>query len=74
MRSEERVDRVVDDEVARHPPARHQRVEDEVALEDADERRADFTLLLALQPPVLQPDRRFLDEFADVNDQELVIF
>ena len=40
----------------------------EAALEDADERRADFPLLLALQLSVLQPNRRLLDESAYVED------
>src|SRR6516225_11208029 len=70
MRGEERVDRVVDDEGARYPPAGHERVEEEAALEDADERHADFTFLLALQPSVLHPNRRLLDELAHIEDRE----
>src|SRR5262249_36245483 len=63
-------DRVVDDEGARHPPARVQRVADDPALEDLEERGAHLALMLPLQPPVLDPHRRLLDEVAHEEDGE----
>jgi hypothetical protein len=70
MGREQRVDGIVGDEAARHPPARGQRVAEHLPLEDRKQWSANLTLLHSLQPPVLDPHGRLLDEFSDVEHRE----
>jgi hypothetical protein len=62
VRWKQRLDRLVKDKAARHPPARSQGVAQHSPFEDAEERRAHLAVLFALQPAVFRPDRRLLDE------------
>jgi hypothetical protein len=47
-----------------------QRVTEQAPLEDLDERDANLAVLGALQPAVLDPDRRFFDKAADIDDRQ----
>ncbi len=67
---EQRPDRVVDAERCAHPQAAGQRVEEVLALEDGEQRRVDLGLPLGLQPLVLGPHFRLLDEEADPHDHQ----
>ena len=70
MRREQCPNRVVEDEIARHPPARQQGVAQHSPLENLDQRCANLALLFQLTASVLDPDRRLFDKVADVNDRE----
>ena len=68
VRGEHAVDCIVDDEAARHPQARHQRVAKKAWPEDVEQGSTKFFLLFALKPAVLHPHFRFLDVDADPDD------
>ena len=70
MRREQRPDRIVEDEVARHPPACQERVGDHPPLENLDQRGANLALFGALLAPVLDPDRGLFDVIADPDNRQ----
>src|ERR1051325_6883297 len=70
MRREQRPDRIVEDKVARHPPARQERIGDHATLKNPDQRCANLALLGALLAPVLDPDLGLFDVIADPDDRE----
>src|SRR5437764_11787112 len=70
MRREQRIDRIINEETARHPPARGQGVAEEARLEDVEKRGVHLPFLGALAPAIFLPDRRLFDEEPDIDDRE----
>jgi hypothetical protein len=68
MRREQRVDRIIGDERTCHEPARAQGIAKHPAPEDREQWRLHLTLLGTLPLAVFKPNRRLLDEEADVDD------
>src|SRR6516162_8517185 len=67
---EHAVDRIVDDEAARHPQAGRQGVAENTGAEDLEQRSAKLLVLLALQTAILLPHLGLLDIDANPNDGE----
>src|SRR5215469_15482546 len=67
---EQPADRIADDKSTGHHPASGKRVAEQASLKDTEQWSANLAMLSALQPPVLEPDRRFLNEDPDVDKQQ----
>src|SRR6516164_1004400 len=63
------IDRVIGDKPGALEPTGVEHVANNPALEDRGERHLDVPVFRLLQPLVLDPDLRLLDEEADVDDR-----